>query len=503
MRFFVLLWLGLGFMGCAPSAEEGEFPRLGRGVLVIEVDAWRRDHLGLYGYDKPTSPFLEKLAGRVLVFDSAWSTGAGAPPAAVSLLTGCDPIVARRPGIQLPGGDVLEPAFPWDITDHVPRVAFQFLLGGYRTCLIAGGGALESIRGLRLGFEEVRWPDRNVNGGAQDRSLSELEGELLDWTRSLQSDEDWFAYLEVSDLEAFQRGGEVAPEFKQAGAMDYVPPVGPAEPVFHALPSSRVTPGLESMADYVGAYDAALAKLDSDLEHLLFSLGEKGILGRTTVVLVGGYGMGFGEAGLLADAGTLSEVDLAVPLIIRPAPELEFTVGKRIPAVVSLVDVGPTLLHMHQADIPLDLAGISLAGLMSGTTDSVREHAFATGNIHGGFAVIDDRGMFVHSLPQVGGPPGLGRSWFGSEKPGLAPVEWLLPLGQGLLPGAYRKGVQDKERAKGLRAAGQEWARRGEALRDANFEGPGGSGRVEASAKEATMKKPSWLVGRAEAPAPR
>ncbi|MDF1836363.1 MAG: sulfatase-like hydrolase/transferase, partial [Planctomycetota bacterium] len=193
MRFFLLICLGLGFLGCAPAVDEGEFPQLGRGVLVIEVDAWRRDHLGLYGYDKPTSPFLEKLAGRVVVFDSAWSTGAGVEPAAISLLTGCDPIVARRPGIELPDGDLLEPAFPWDVTEPVPRVAFQFLLAGYRTCLIGGGGALESVRGLRLGFEDVRWPDRNASGGAQDRSLAELETELLDWTGSLDSDQDWFA----------------------------------------------------------------------------------------------------------------------------------------------------------------------------------------------------------------------------------------------------------------------------------------------------------------------
>ncbi|MDF1836364.1 MAG: sulfatase-like hydrolase/transferase, partial [Planctomycetota bacterium] len=300
--------------------------------------------------------------------------------------------------------------------------------------------------------------------------------------------------------ENFHMGDGVDPGFEAGPELDYAPPVGPGEPVFHSLPGSRVMPGLESMGDYVGAYDSALARLDWDLEHLLKKLGEKGILGRTTVVLVGGYGMGFGEAGLMADAGTLSEVDLAVPLLIRPAPELEFPVGNRIPAVVSLVDLGPTLMHMHQVQLPPDLAGRSLAGLMLGNTDSVRDFAFAIGDIHAGFAVIDDRGMFVHSLPQVGGPPDLGTSWFGSVDQGAGPVEVLLPRGEGLRPDAYRAGVGDGARASELRAAGEAWAQNGQALRDMNFETPGGAGRVNASGKSTQGVRPAWLVGRAETP---
>jgi arylsulfatase A-like enzyme len=494
MRFFVLMLLALGLFGCSPKAVEGEFPRLGRGVLVIEVEAWRRDHLGLYGYDKATSPFLENLAGRVIVFDNAWSTGADAMPAAVSLLTGCDPIVARRPGIELADGSVLDPAYPWDVTERVPRVAFQFLLDGYRTCLLGGDGALENLRGLRLGFENVRWPERNAKGGVQERDLAELGSELLDWTHSLKAGQDWFAYLEVSDLEHFHRGGKVASGFEYKKGLDFVPPVGPSEPVFHALPRSRVTPDLETMADYVGAYDSALAQLDSDLRHLFASLGKQNLLSRTTIVLVGGYGMGFGEAGLLAEAGTLSEVDLAVPLLIRPAPELEMPVGQRISAVVSLVDVGPTLMHMHQVQMPSDLAGRSMAGLMVGKTDKIREHAFAIGDIHAGYAVIDESGMLIHSWPQIGGPPGLGMSWFGRDDVGDQATELLLPRGAGLLPNAYRGGVDNPAWADRLRAAGHAWSQEGKLLRDLNFESPVSTRRVEASVGEADQAKPSSLL---------
>ncbi len=493
MRILSLILVGLVVSACSSGTTAEEFPELGTGVLVIEVDAWRRDHLGLYGYDKATSVFLEKLAGRVMVFDNAWSTGAGAMPAAVSLLTGCDPILARRPSIEMADGSKLEPAFPWDVTDRLPRVAFQFLLHGYRTCLLSGGGALENLRGIRLGFEEAHWSARKETGGTRDRSLGEMEGELLDWARSLEDGDDWFAYLEASDLEGFHLSGEVAQGFEYEKGLDFVPPVGPGEPVFHALPRSRLAPGLETMADYVGAYDSALAKLDADLEHFLLSLGQHGILGRTTIVLVGGYGMGFGEAGLLADAGTLSEVDLAVPLIIRPALELEMPVGGRIPALVSLVDVGPTIMEMHGVDYPEGLAGRSMTGLMRGETDQVRDHAFAVGNIHAGFAVIDGRGMLVRAKPGVGSPPGLGESWFGLIDAGESVVELLLPRGVGLKPDAYRKGIEDEVWAKTLRGVGEAWAEKAKEVRQAVFEGEPGARTVQASAPRTLSEMPHWL----------
>ncbi|MCP5021021.1 MAG: sulfatase-like hydrolase/transferase [bacterium] len=475
-----------------------EFPELGRGVLVIEVDAWRRDHLGLYGYDRATSVFLEKLAGRVMVFDNAWSTGAGAMPAAVSLLTGCDPILARRPGIELADGSKLEPAFPWDVTDRLPRVAFQFLQHGYRTCLLSGGGALENLRGIRLGFEEVHWSARKETGGTRDRSLGEMEDELIEWARSLDDGDNWFAYMEASDLEGFHLTGEVGEGFEYTRGLDFVPPVGPSEPVFHAMPRSRLAPSLETLADYVGAYDTALAKLDADLEHFLLSLGSHGILGRTTIVLVGGYGMGFGEAGLLADAGTLSEVDLAVPLMIRPALELGMPTGGRVSALVSLVDLGPTIMDMHGVDNPGGLAGRfmtgrSMTGLMRGTEDRIRDYAFAVGNIHAGFAVIDDKGMLIHAKPGVGGPSDLGASWFGLSKPCDEAVELLLPRGQGLLPDAYRRGDKDSARTELLLGVGEAWAKKAAGFRETAFERKTGKSSVKASARKADAELPDWL----------
>jgi glucan phosphoethanolaminetransferase (alkaline phosphatase superfamily) len=40
-------------------------------VVIVFVDTLRRDHLGVYGYERNTSPALDHLARDAIVFDDA------------------------------------------------------------------------------------------------------------------------------------------------------------------------------------------------------------------------------------------------------------------------------------------------------------------------------------------------------------------------------------------------------------------------------------------------
>ncbi len=63
-------WLALALLlaGCG-----GEAPRP-RSVVLVVVDTLRADHLGVYGYGRPTSPALDQRAARAAVFERAWAT---------------------------------------------------------------------------------------------------------------------------------------------------------------------------------------------------------------------------------------------------------------------------------------------------------------------------------------------------------------------------------------------------------------------------------------------
>ena len=62
-----------------------------RGMILISIDTLRADHLGFYGYDRPTTPSLDALAQEGVIFDNASSTATGTLPAHASLLTGLYP----------------------------------------------------------------------------------------------------------------------------------------------------------------------------------------------------------------------------------------------------------------------------------------------------------------------------------------------------------------------------------------------------------------------------
>jgi arylsulfatase A-like enzyme len=56
-------------------------------VVLITIDALRKDHLGCYGYTKNTSPFIDSLAKKSFIFDRAYSTGPDTPHSFPGLFT--------------------------------------------------------------------------------------------------------------------------------------------------------------------------------------------------------------------------------------------------------------------------------------------------------------------------------------------------------------------------------------------------------------------------------
>ena len=63
-----------------------------RNVILVCLDTLRADHLGTYGYERDTSPNLDRLAASGLVFEQAMSASHWTLPSHAALLTGKDPV---------------------------------------------------------------------------------------------------------------------------------------------------------------------------------------------------------------------------------------------------------------------------------------------------------------------------------------------------------------------------------------------------------------------------
>ena len=73
-------------------------------VILIGVDTLRADHLGTYGYTRPTSPFLDALAEQGVVFEQTFATSPWTLPSFASIFTG-RPMSGHAAGIDTTAAD--------------------------------------------------------------------------------------------------------------------------------------------------------------------------------------------------------------------------------------------------------------------------------------------------------------------------------------------------------------------------------------------------------------
>lgn len=389
----------------------------GRGILLIAVDALRWDHLELNGYDRRTSPCLIEFAGECVTFDSAWSTGADVAPSHISLLTGCDPLLSKSPRVPLADGTEAAPAFSWTVPEAVPNLALELLADGWDTAAFVDHPRLSGLRGFERGFHEF-----HEFGGAdrEERPVFGFQGvarRFVDWLHDVDVEQDWFAYVHMSDLERMwgQEPLSYRTGMSLRGRLDYVLPVASSEHAFHALPRSRASERQRSLAELEAIYDTALGDLDRNLERLLTHVRAEVDWDNTTVVLVGTYGMALGEGGLYLTAGGLTAADLHVPLLVRPAPRLGIPVGVRSNALASLTDIAPTLLELAQVARPSGMHGVSLNGPLRGRAGG-RERTFAMGGLYEGLAAVEDGQLYSLAWPALRHGAVLGRSWYGTRR---------------------------------------------------------------------------------------
>jgi len=353
--------LGLGASACGGSDVERP------NVLWVVLDTVRADHMSLYGYERPTTPFLEEWCQDALVFEDCVSTAGITLAAHGSMFTG---LLPSEHGANNDHG-YLEEA-------HT-TVAEAFRAGGYRTFLWASNPYISSDHNFAQGFEVERhpWDDHN-QGAALEALLAKLDpsdtsserpeqirsGELQSWgfhaTGSLAQanltgwldegdDEPWFAFLNY--MEAHRP--YLAPRAERERMMS------PEEVEL----SYAVDRGWETMWEYVfelhdyspeelavmeATYDACIAELDGLLRELMGELERRGELEDTIVVITADHGEHLGEHHLLDHQFSVYDELLRVPLVLRfPAA---IAPGRDASPVMNF-DVHPTLFEL--ADLPL------------------------------------------------------------------------------------------------------------------------------------------------------
>ena len=329
--------LALALHGCAspPPAQR---------IVLISIDTLRADHLGAYGYERPTSPALDALAARGVLFEEASTPSPWTLPAHASLLTALYP---SRHGLkdydrQLPAG--------------VPTLAAVLAAAGWTTAAVVNSRYLSPDFGLDRGFQEFRYVPEVVE---QRAPCSEIVDQALEWLRR-HREEKLFLFVHSYDVHSDYAS---LPEHEQ----QFVSPrAGRADGTTAQLLAFRAGEVALSVADaphLVDLYDAGIRQMDAEVRRLVEGLHREGLAESTLLVVTSDHGEEFFEHGGVLHGRTQYEEVTHVPLILA-GPGIAG--GRRISTPVSLLDVMPTLLARSGVPRPPGLDGEDLGPLLVG-----------------------------------------------------------------------------------------------------------------------------------------
>jgi arylsulfatase A-like enzyme len=331
-----LLMLGTAAFGAAGCRDARP-----RNLLLISLDTLRADHLGCYGYGRPTSPFLDSLAAEGVVFDRAFSAAPWTLPSHASLFTGLYP---SQHGVKNEGFSV-----PKDVVTLPQSLAER----GFATAAVVSAHFLAPRYGLDRGFERyIVVPTNPRHGGA----ATTVSAHGLAWLAK-ETRRPFFLFLHYMDIHSDYAA---APRFEALFSAPYQGPVDGSTRQLRAFTRKQIAFDAADRSRLVDLYDAEIRQLDAALESLFAKLREQGALEHTLVVVTADHGEELFEHGGVLHGQSHYQELLHVPLILV-GPGLPK--GVRIATPVSLVDLAPTLLALFEAPAPPVLAGRDLAPL--------------------------------------------------------------------------------------------------------------------------------------------
>jgi arylsulfatase len=139
-----------------------------------------------------------------------------------------------------------------------------------------------------------------------------------------------------------------------------------------ALSFERTSP--EEHRRFTAAYYAMIEQVDTEMGHMLQTLDETGQADNTIVIFMSDHGEMLGDHGIYLKGPYFYDCLTRVPLIIRwPG---HFQGGRKVDALVELVDIAPTMLDAAGIPIPSGVQGRSLMPLLTGQTAEHRDSVY-------------------------------------------------------------------------------------------------------------------------------
>ena len=319
-------------------------------VILVSLDTLRADHLGCYGYERPTSPNIDILAQDSVLFENTYAQSPWTLPSHISIL-----YALNSASHQVYFNDQ-------GIDGSLPSLASFLKEKGYITHAFTGGGYVSSIFGFTKGFDAYDEPEGGRKAPLVNNEAEKLYEYTSEWL-GRNKDKPFFLFLHT---------------FQTHGPYDCPAPWNEfflkPEHLWKKLPLRNFL--IKNGEDYnfsqqeheniVALYDGEIRYTDETLiKPLVTRLKELDIYDDTLLIIISDHGEEFLDHGGWLHGGTLYEELIRVPMLIK-FPQSQFK-NTRVQATSRLIDILPTVLEIAGVSYPQKkIDGKSLLPLLNG-----------------------------------------------------------------------------------------------------------------------------------------
>ena len=356
-------------------------------IVFIALDTQRADHLGCYGYAKPTSPFIDSIAAQGVLFERCYAPNIPTHPSFTTMLTGKEAITHDIINI---GGGV-------PIKEGVLMIQEVLRERGWRTHAVDTMG-----RHFPRGFDEYDTPNWDRSDPTVLRRAEPTTEMAVAAIEKLRDGEQpFFLFVHYWDPHTpYLPPHEYIPQFYAGGdpydvnnhSMDAAWNDETFKWYFHDW-----MPGITD-SDYVNAlYDAETRYMDDWLKPVFEAL--KPIQSETLVVLTADHGEILDEQLGFYDHHGLYEGDVHIPAIFYWPGTLE--AGKRVPGFIENLDFAPTFFELAGLPDLLGCEGKSLVPCLRGEQSGNYDEVFlseATWEVKRAYR--NEKWKFIQSIEQ-------------------------------------------------------------------------------------------------------
>lgn len=305
------------------TPSQGERPP---DIVLISIDSLRPDHLGCYGYARPTSPTIDQLAAQGLRFETALSTTSWTLPAHAALFTG---LFDSTHGVV---------NNHMALADEHETLAERLKARGYQTAGFYGGPYLDSVFGFAQGFDHYESCMSPLGEHAHADITGPRTIAAVERHHTGLNEQPLFCFVHLWDvhydyLPPRQYVEQFSPNY--AGSMDFT--------AFDTNPAIHEHMAPRDRAHLIALYDAEIRSVDDQVRDILSCVARRGRLEQTLVVITADHGEEFFEHGKKGHQSSLFEEQVRIPLILHwPA---QIPAGLVARDSVRIIDIAPTLAN--------------------------------------------------------------------------------------------------------------------------------------------------------------